>query len=1183
MNAAGVPKEVMDLIPNIIDTCRECRVWQSIKPDVKPSVTLTMKQDINVEADILFYKEHLIWQMLDQADRWHAATLITNKQADTLLEALHTCWWQIFGPFKVLITDGESGLMTDQIIDVLKSKGIEHKVRAPGQHARHIERRGAVLRHALHCIEEDLNKEGVAYTMPMVLADAVFAGNSLISHGGATPYNARFGKQPIMLPDLQAQPEEGAERGRDLQRMREIALQKIVEATAISRINRAMKTRTSIAGEALELRPNELVDFHRPPSQKDLSGWHGPARVLENMPEKGQVAIEWNKKVILVRYPDVRRFMAYFVDVFAVTQSSQSPVSQALRVVERFLADLSPNKLITLGSVWSENKLLPTKDTKQHANIVVALNFVARHAFQLNNVVTVRIGRGIRKLSVMPNYDACYITAWNEDVNDAIHVEAEEGTTLMNDLLGSTGDSDNRVIQFLCKGDAPEAELGNLLKPEGHLADHITFRDERPEPSSQLETIPEEDDDESEDLPTEDEEAYVSESIKYLLGETREELHLAPEPYVQPANEQFANEWEHQRFTPDAERDDAGNQYIAIDCPGHTRKLVSALQPGTGEIVTLRAYVAGTKKDVIETDTDLLTNEEYQQNRGLVKEAVQSEFQTWIDHKCFERRPRQGVRNLLDVRWVGKWKYVKDPKANDSKKRIIRMRLTLRGFKDRDAGSLATFAGTSSRVGQRIIVSEAVNHGWKMTAIDVKKAFLKGVTYQELAKETKEPLRDVSFELDHDSVEVLKTFPGYGNFDPRREVLHMLRPGTGCVDAPRCWSLKLTKATNDLFGAKPTKFDDQLIVRHDRQGNLDFIASKHVDDIKVACSPAVLEEFIKCLETVFGKGELDITRDEFTCCGVKHTPKDDGTYVMDQIHYIQALKPIVDNNQVGKDKDDDLNEAQSTKFLSLLMALAYALQTRPDLAVFVNALQRVVKAPKILHTRRLNALVRYAQRYPLGLTYPPLKSGKVLTIHSDSGFRKEDDDGIFVGKAMRGCNVMRVDRVPDAKSQVRCHLLDWSCGMLKVVARSTFAAETQAMIAAIDSGLALALTLHEIQVSPVTPRVGMELLEQGGMQIEIHAATDAMNLLTSIQAERARTPTERLMLCQLLWIREICDKQILTALTWLDTRDMTADGHTKGSISRGALISVMQGSLEQEHPGQSRRAKGAAATPTFKS
>ena len=87
--------------------------------------------------------------------------------------------------------------------------------------------------------------------------------------------------------------------------------------------------------------------------------------------------------------------------------------------------------------------------------------------------------------------------------------------------------------------------------------------------------------------------------------------------------------------------------------------------------------------------------------------------------------------------------------------------------------------------------------------------------------------------------------------------------------------------------------------------------------------------------------------------------------------------------------------------------------------------------------------------------------------------------------------------------------------MLKVVARSTFAAETQAMIAAIDNRLALALTLHEISHGPVTPRVGMSLLEDGGMKVQLHAATDAMNLLSSIQADRSRTPTEKLMLCQL--------------------------------------------------------------------
>lgn len=449
-----------------------------------------------------------------------------------------------------------------------------------------------------------------------------------------------------------------------------------------------------------------------------------------------QVAVEWHDKVFVGRYSDVRRFMALYVVVFAVTGTSQSQVAQALRVIHRFMDDLASSKLITLGSAWTENKWLPTKDSHQHAKMFIALNFVAIHAYQLTNVVTVRLGRSIRRLNVLSDYDSCFITAWKNDVNDAIHVEAKDGTTLINDLLGTTGDSDNIVTQFLCKKDATEADLSNLLSPEGQLADHVTFRDERPEPRSPLETIPEEEDEDHEDVPTE-EEAYISESIKYLQGERTHEV-PDPDPYVQPANEQFAKEWEHQRLNPLPERDESGNQYVAIDCPGHTRKLVSDLTPVAGDVVTFRAYVAGTKKAVIETDADLLTSEEYQLNKGLVKEAVQAEFQTWLDHKCFTRRTRKGVRNLLYVRWVGKWKYVKDPKANNEKKRISRMRLMFLGFKDRDANFHATFAGTSSRVGHRIIVSEAVSRGWKMTATDVSKAFLKGVSYEELAKDTKD-------------------------------------------------------------------------------------------------------------------------------------------------------------------------------------------------------------------------------------------------------------------------------------------------------------------------------------------------------------------------------------------------------------------------------------------------------------
>lgn len=69
------------------------------------------------------------------------------------------------------------------------------------------------------------------------------------------------------------------------------------------------------------------------------------------------------------------------------------------------------------------------------------------------------------------------------------------------------------------------------------------------------------------------------------------------------------------------------------------------------------------------------------------------------------------------------------------------------------------------------------------------------------------------------------------------------------------------------------------------------------------------------------------------------------------------------------------------------------------------------------------------------------------------------------------------------------------------------------MIAAIDGGLTLALTLHEIQSSPVTPRVGMELLEQGGMHIEIHAATDAMNRFSPLFKPNVQEPQWKDLCC----------------------------------------------------------------------
>ena len=43
------------------------------------------------------------------------------------------------------------------------------------------------------------------------------------------------------------------------------------------------------------------------------------------------------------------------------------------------------------------------------------------------------------------------------------------------------------------------------------------------------------------------------------------------------------------------------------------------------------------------------------------------------------------------------------------------------------------------------------------------------------------------------------------------------------------------------------------------------------------------------------------------------------------------------------------------------------------------------------------------------------------------------------------------------------------------------------------------------------------------------------------------------------------ERNIVHCIQWCDTRDMTADGHTKGSIDRELLLQVMSGYQSFKH------------------
>ena len=127
--------------------------------------------------------------------------------------------------------------------------------------------------------------------------------------------------------------------------------------------------------------------------------------------------------------------------------------------------------------------------------------------------------------------------------------------------------------------------------------------------------------------------------------------------------------------------------------PDDTMHLPS-LEEGCYYVVEL--YAAGLKRTVVERQNNILSIDEVRQQQAACNKAMMDELQRRRNLKAFERMPKALAHNVVDSRWVLKWKEV-------GGKRIIHARLVVRGFKDHQATQLNTFAGTNSRWGQRVV------------------------------------------------------------------------------------------------------------------------------------------------------------------------------------------------------------------------------------------------------------------------------------------------------------------------------------------------------------------------------------------------------------------------------------------------------------------------------------------------
>eukprot|EP00971_Amphidinium_carterae_P039991 785004-Amphidinium_carterae.4 len=624
----------------------------------------------------------------------------------------------------------------------------------------------------------------------------------------------------------------------------------------------------------------------------------------------------------------------------------------------------------------------------------------------------------------------------------------------------------------------------------------------------------------------------------------------------------------------------AGNAQLMLQGVDKTMQgfLVLRCQPAGGsQGWSYHEGLAGSQQRLnVERDDDILTASELEEHSDLVKAEMKDELERWcVEFKVCERRSRASATNVIDIRWVVRWKYKLG--TDGIRRRGLRARLTVRGFKDMSPSN-DVFSATASRLAQRIVVSESMMHDdWQLAGVDIRKAFLQGVTYAELAKETSSPMKEVNFEVPPGTVGILRTIEGYHDYDPKLEVLGLLKPGTGLRDAPRAFQVKLRQSTA-RFGWISSIVDPELEYLRDSGGSLVGVLSKHVDDIKLASTPEVRQKFVEHLKMTFGQPDMEVTT--FCNCGVNHTLSQDmKTRRLDQFKFIAAIKrcPLA-----GK-SDHELPEHERRQFLSSLMTLAYATLTRVDILPFVTALQRACSHPTYLHVHRLNKLIQYVQKNPKTIDYVALPGGFLdrVVVYSDSAFAAEGANA----RSQRGCVVLRVrtaDWPPTPGVAVQCHLIDWSCTSQRKVTRSTYSSELFAATDAVDSGILVREILREMHTGQVGPEWAKHACESpAAVPVKMSVLIDAQSVYDSICSPHSRVPAEKSQLLNVAWLRELVANGTIHSLEWVDTRDMIADGLTKGCIQRDALDGVMSGKVEMQHPCKSMSLSklGKASSP----
>ena len=397
--------------------------------------------------------------------------------------------------------------------------------------------------------------------------------------------------------------------------------------------------------------------------------------------------------------------------------------------------------------------------------------------------------------------------------------------------------------------------------------------------------------------------------------------------------------------------------------------------------------------------------------------AKGKELSTWIEQGVYEEVEDVG-QDYVSTRWV-----ITEKTSEESQQVVLKARLCARVFEEEQ--NFRTDSPTCSRESVRILFSILASHNWKLSSIDVTRAFLQGEAIERTV--------------------YLKPPPEANT----NKLWRLKKCVYGLADAPRKWYLRLTQELKRL-GCTQHKIDKGLFV-YTLQDKLVSVLTCCVDDIAYGSTPVFCDNVLNTLQQTFDIGTFNSTA--FKYVGISITQNTDFSISINQINYINTIQIIPISNTRRKEKLEPVTESERKQLRCAIGQLNWAAGiTRPDISFAVCRWSTQVNSAIVNDLIEANKLIKYIQTETLVITFPKLDLDSLhLTLYCDASFKNLPDGGSQGGHIVFLCDDFG-----------NCSPIAWSSVRIKRVVHSTLAAETLSLTDGTSTALYILSLLKDI-------------------------------------------------------------------------------------------------------------------------